>query len=130
MMKDVVSAGSPDGRDDGRRIRQTRKVADADAVSSKKLEAEEILECTRQTLAPFARVNAGEIDSVDEDTAAGRFVHLRKQLHQRRLAGAVLADYRDDGSGRKQKIDVIQDEPIGPGIRKRQMLEPDAFLEA
>ena len=66
-----------------------------------KLEPEEILECARQARPPLVGRHARQRRLVDEDRARRRLVHLGEQLDQRRLAGAVLADDRDDRAGRQ-----------------------------
>ena len=67
---------------------------------------------------------------VDEDRARRRLVHLRQQLDQRRLAGAVLADDRDDRAGRQRQRHVVEhDARSVPGIRERHVLEADAVAQ-
>ena len=109
---------------------EPRQIADADGVPGAELEAEEVLEGAGEPRAPVDGGNAREVGSIDEDAAARRLVHLRQQLDQRRLAGAVLADDRDHRAGRQIEIDVVEHEPLGAGIRKRDVIEADALGQA
>ena len=56
---------------------------------------------------PLRLAGAREADrlAVQDDLAGGRLVHAGDQLHERRLAGAVVADERDDLTG----IDIERD---------------------
>ncbi len=69
----------------------------------------EILEHRRD--AEFQRpAGAGDVDgpALEEDLPGRRLVDARKHLDQRRLAGAVVADQRDDLAGMDIKLDVRQ----------------------
>ena len=96
---DIVGARAPDRGDDRRLVVQARHVADADGVAGAELEAEEILKRAGEAVAPLVGAHARELGAVDEDPAAARFVELREQLHQRGLAGPVLADEREPRAG-------------------------------
>ena len=65
---------------------------------ARRLEAQEVLEgAARAGAARPSMSSVGEVGAVDEMRAVGRAVHAGQQLHQRGLAGAVVAD---DGDGR------------------------------
>src|SRR5205814_4127631 len=64
---DVPGAGAIDGGDNSGLVIHAGHVAEADGVAGAKFEAEEILERTRQTLAPLVGRHAGERRLVDED---------------------------------------------------------------
>src|SRR5678816_1214596 len=74
-------------------------IANPDGLPREELEPEEILERTRHSLAPTVRRHPPQRRVVHEDLAVAGVVHLREQLHERRLAGAVLADDRDHQAG-------------------------------
>ena len=87
------------------------EVADADAAAGEVLEAEEVLEGARQPLAPRGRRDARRGRAPSTVTRPdGRVVEAAQQLHERRLAGAVLADEGDDGAGRQREVDVVEHE--------------------
>ena len=100
-----------DGRDDRGLVVQARHVAEADRLAGAELEAEEILERAGQPRAPLVGRHARERRVVHEDRARRRLVHLREQLDQRRLAGAVLADDGDDRAGGQRQRHVVEHEP-------------------
>ena len=58
--------------------------------------------------------------AVEADTAGIRSVHAGDDLHQRRFAGAVVADQPDDFAATHRKIDAMQDvhgaEALGDAI--------------
>ena len=61
---------------------------------------------------------------------ARRLVHLRQQLHERGLAGAVLADDRDDRARpADRRFTSSSTSAIGAGIRERDVIEADAARE-
>ena len=126
---DVVGAGAADGRHDRGLVVQPRHVADAHGVAGPELEAEEVLERARQPRAPLVRGHAGQLDAVHQDPAGGRLVELGEELHQRRLAGAVLADDGDDRAGGQLEIHIVQHQALGAGIGERDVLEADAVSE-
>ena len=51
--------------------------------------------------------------AVDVDGAGVGLVHAVQRLHQRRLAGAVLADDRVDGAGADVEVDVVVGDHAG-----------------
>ena len=127
---DVVGAGALDGRDDGRLVVQARHVAEADGLARAELEAEEVLERAGQARPPLVGGHAGERRVVDEDRARRRLVHLRQQLDQRRLAGAVLADDGDDRAGRQRQRHVVEHQARRARVGERHVLEADAAASA
>ena len=91
----------PTAASDRRLVVVARLVAEPDAVLGAELEPEEVLERAGQPGPPPVGRHAGQVDAVDEDAAARRLVELGEQLHERGLAGAVLADDRDHRAGRQ-----------------------------
>ena len=89
---------SPDGSHRGEVV-HPHDIAEPDGLPGQEFEAEEILEGAGQPRAPLRRRQAGQRDVIDEDLARRRFVQLREQLDERRLAGTVLADQRHDRAG-------------------------------
>src|SRR5947207_601026 len=75
-----------------------------------KFEPEEILERAGEPCTPLVSRHARERRVVDRDRSGRRLVHLREQLDERRLAGAVLADDRDHRSRRQCHRHVVQHE--------------------
>ena len=100
---DVVGAGPTDGRDHSGFVVDTNHVAKADRLARAKLETEEVLKRPGQAAAPLVRRHARQRRVVHEYAARRRLVHLREQLDQRRLAGAVLADDGHDRAGRQRQ---------------------------
>ena len=112
--------------DDRRLVVQARHVAEADGVARAELEAEEVLERAGQPRAPLVGRHARQRRVVDEDRARRRLVHLRQQLDQRRLAGAVLADDGDDRAGGQRQRHVVEHEARRARVGERHVLEADA----
>ena len=126
---DILCTCPTDGGVGGSTIVDAREIAYTDGRLGCELETREVLERARQSLAPEGGVDLGEIDTVDEDAPDGRRVHAREQLHQRRLAGAVLADNGDHRSGWQQQVDSVQDQLLRTRIPERDALEPNAVVQ-
>src|ERR1700689_5896047 len=95
MRDHVVGAGAIDGGNDGGLVVEPRDVAETDRVARLKFEAEKILERARDVLAPIVNANPREVHSIYKyATLVGR-IEPSQQLHQRTLAGAVLAEDRN-----------------------------------
>ena len=77
------------------------------------LEPEEVLERAGEARPPLLGGHAREVDAVDRDRARRRLVEAAQQLHERRLARAVLADDRDHRAGGEVEVDVVEHEPVG-----------------
>ncbi len=115
--------------DYGRLIVEPRHIADADGMARLKLEAEEILERAGEALAPVVGGNARQIHAVDQDAALRRLIQATQQFHQRALAGAVLADDRNDGAGVQLEVDVVEHFASGARIRERHVVETNAAAQ-
>ena len=50
----------------------------------------------------------GDVDAVEQDRARGRLVDPGELVEERRLAGAVRADQRDDRAARDREVDVVR----------------------
>ena len=108
---DVVGAGAldrrqrPPARRPGAARRRGRPSARARNSKRKKS-----WNAPASRVAPLVGRHARQRRVVDEDRARRRLVHLREQLDERRLAGAVLADDRDDRAGRQRQRHVVEHE--------------------
>ena len=125
----VVGAGAADRRQHGGLVVDARHVAEADRLPRAELEAEEVLERARQARPPLVGRHAGERRVVHENAPRRRLVHLREQLHERRLAGAVLADDGDHGAGRQRQRHIVEHQARRAGIGERHVIEADAARE-
>ena len=76
--------------------------------------------------APFGGGHARERRVINLDRARRRLVHLRQQLHQRRLARAVFADDGDHRAFRQGDGHVVEHEARRAGIGERHAIEADA----
>ena len=101
------------------------QVADADGLAGEELEAGEVLEAGGDPRAPLVERKAPKVDAVEHDRAGRRLVEPAQELHERRLAGAVLAHDRDRRTGRQFEIDALEDLSLGAGIREAEVVEPD-----
>ena len=73
-------------------VLDARRVADADVLGRDELVPDEVLEHAADPLAQLARVHVAQVHAAVEDLPLGRIVKAHEELHERRLAGAVLAD--------------------------------------
>ena len=101
-----------------------------DALPGAQLEAEEVLVRAGQAVPPLVGGHAGQLGAVDEDPPVGRLVELRQQLHERGLAGAVLADDGHHRAGGQVERHVLEHEPVGARVGERHVLERDAVARA
>ena len=86
-----------------------RRTCWRDVVAQRQLEADEILEHGGESRPPGCEIELAEIDAVDLDGAGLRVVKPAQELGQRGLAGAVLADDGERGSGGNGEIEMIED---------------------
>ena len=128
LLDDVARAGPLDGRRHRRRVVEPRQVADADGVARPELEPEEVLKRAGEPRTPRIRRHARELDAVDQDAPAGRLIQAAQELHQRRLAGAVLPHDGDHRARLEMQVHVVEHEALGAGIGEGHVLEADAFL--
>ena len=100
----VVGAGARDRGRDRRLVVEPRHVAEADGVPRPELEAEEILERAGQPRPPLvgAACAPAACRRRGSRPEVGSYI-FAEQLDERGLAGAVLADDRDDGAGRQRR---------------------------
>ena len=128
---DVVGPGRPDGGDDGRLVVDARHVADARRCGGRGTRTGRSPGTRRRAAAPVVRAACGQsgAPSTRMRPDVGSY-SLHEQLHERRLAGAVLADDGDDRAGRQREVDVVEHEALGAGIGERHVLEADAVGEA
>ena len=69
--------------------------------ASRQVVADEVLEDHTDVAAKAIEVVVAQLVAIQQDPAFVRVVQPRQQLDQRRLAGAVLADERDDFARRE-----------------------------
>ena len=129
-LDDVVGSGPADGSRPPRRgrragpARRDRRVSRARSSNRKK-----------SWKAPASRTRHSGTDMEARSTPstsirpASGCVHPGEQLDQRGLAGAVLADDRDDRAGRQVERHVVEHEPVGAGVAEGHVVEPDAAGE-
>src|SRR3954451_7228216 len=86
------------------------QIAQTHGLPRAKFKSVEILKCTRQFRAPFVRADPRQRHIVDENRPGRWLVHLGEELDERGLAGAVLANDRDDRTGRQFERDVVEDQ--------------------
>ena len=123
----VLGAGTFHRCGNGGRFVHARRVAQADRAAGRKLEAEEVLERAGEPFAPLHRGNTREVFAIDENAPGGGFVHLGQELHQRRLASAVLAHQRHHRARRQFQIDVLEHERLRTRIGEGNAVQRDAF---
>ena len=75
-----------------------------------------------------ARVVEGDGLAVDEDLALVVLVQPVEDVHQRRLAGAVLAEQGVDLAGLDRQVDVLVGDDPGEALRDPAELEPHRVL--
>ena len=63
--------------------------------------------------------------AVDRDAPGLHVVEARDERGERRLAGAGVADQRDDAPGLELEVDVVQDGPLRV-VAERDVVEDDA----
>src|SRR4051794_40308984 len=100
-----------------------RDVPHAYGLARRQLEAEEVLESPAQPLAPRVRCHPSELPLVYEDAPGVRLIEPGQELHEGRLAGAVLADDRDHGASGQREGDVLENAPRRGGIGERDVVE-------
>ncbi len=127
---DVAGVGPIEGCLDGRLIVDERQVADADRLPGDELEAGEVLETRGDSLPPARRGDAGQVGAVGPDHARRGLVEAAEQLHERALAGAVLADDGHGRAGRQAQVDARQHDSVGARVAEGHVLETDAVGEA
>ena len=126
-----VRAALLHGALDSRHLLEVLDAADADVLAELQLVLVEVLEHDAEPREQVGAIPGAEILAVEEDAALGRLVEARDELHQRRLAGAVLSDERDALPARDEEIDVAKDPLVVlllTGIAEAHVLEADALL--
>ena len=130
MLDDVVGTAAIDRGRHRRHVVHARHVADAHGVARHELEPEEILKRARDARPPEIRRHARSSPPSTKNPPAGRLIQPAQELHQRRLAGAILAHDRDHRAGLEMQVHVIEHEAVGAGIGERHVLEADALFQS
>ena len=84
-----------------------------------------VLEHAGQPMAPWRRVEPGQVPAVDAEPSASGLVHPAEQFDQGRLAGAVRAHDGERTPGRDDQVQVVQDVAGAARIGERHPLEAD-----
>ena len=71
------------------------------------------------------QVVLAQVVTVEQDAAFVRIVEAREQLHERRLAGAVLADQREHLAGMQREVQVAHRPALGARIAEADILEDE-----
>ncbi len=127
--EDIVGGCPVDGVDELRIRRLRADVAGTDRPTGQELESREILEPCRQVLPPGLDAEGSDVDAVGEDPACCGLVHPREELHQRRLARAVLADDCHCRPGWEHQVDVSKHRSGGTWIGETDAVETDPVTE-
>ncbi|KAG0771304.1 hypothetical protein G6F22_016594 [Rhizopus arrhizus] len=89
----------------------------------------EVLEDHPEIGAQVVQVVVAQVAAIEQDAALVRFVQPRQQLHQRGLAGTVLADQGQHFIGVKLEIQVAHRPLLGIGIAETDVLEHEALTD-
>ena len=89
--------------------------SDGDVVAGRQVVADEVLEDHADVAAKAVEVVVAQVVAIEQNPAFVRVVQPRQQLDQRRLAGAILADERDDFAAAKGEGQM----PHRPALRAR-----------
>ena len=126
----VVRSGPLDGRDHRGLVVEAGHIADAHGMARPELEPEEILKRAGEPRPPFVGAHAREVDAIHQDATAGRLVQPAQELHERGLAGAVLADDGDHRAGLQIQADIVEHAALRARIGEGHVLEADALRRA
>ena len=99
-----------------------RDPADRDVVAGAEVVADEILEDDAHVAAQRVEIVFAQVVAIEQDAAFVRIVEPGQKLHQRGLAGAVLADQREHLAGAQREAEMAHRPSLGAGIA-----EPDVF---
>jgi hypothetical protein len=88
--------------------------------------AHEVLEDDADIGAQREEIVFPQVVAIEQDPAFVRIVEAREQLDERGLAGAVLADQREDLSGPKLEIQPADRPALGAGIAESDVFESEA----
>jgi hypothetical protein len=138
-----MSCRCPDDRETGDEVVRahcTRRTLDlrvgcvwppvGDVVANRAREQERLLRYDPELPAEGAEIERAQVGAVDLHLAAGRIVEASNELHDRRLAGAGLADQRDTLARRDLEIHACERlTRRGTGIGEVHTAERDAALE-
>ena len=91
--------------------------------------AHEVLEDDAHAAAQLLEVVFAEVVAVEQDAALVRVVEPGQQLHQRRLAGAVLADQRHHLARLQGEAEMADRPALGAGIDEADILEHEAVAD-
>ena len=108
-------------------------LSDRDIVAGAEIVADEILEDDAHVSAQRIEIVFAQVVAIEQDAAFVRIVEAGEKLHERRLAGAVLADQREHLAGVQREAEMAYRPSLGAGIAKSDVLEykapPDRLRE-
>ncbi len=85
----------------------------------------DLLGYRRHRLLPGRRVDTRQVDTVDGDASGSGVAQLGQELHQSRLAGAVVADHGQRGPHRDGEIESDQHVAVAARVGEAHVLEAD-----
>ncbi len=93
-----------------------RNSSDADVQARCQIVVDEILENDPDLFVQLLHVVIAQVHSIQQNHAGSRIVQAGQQLHERRLALAILADQCDVFAWRDAEIQILQHQAIGSWI--------------
>ena len=105
-------------------IRPTR-----DVVGSAEIVADEILEDDAHVSAQRTEIVLAQIVAIEQDATFVGIVQAGEELHERRLAGAVLTNQGDNLAGMQREAEMAYRPSLGAGIPEADVLEYEAPLD-
>ena len=116
------------GGDDARAVVARLDPAHGDVVRRRQVIAHEVLEDDADVRAQRDEVVLAQVVAVEQDAALVGVVEAREQLHERRLAGAVLADQRQHfARAQRRSSGARTAQRSAPGIAEADVLEREAL---
>ncbi len=119
----VARLASLQGGEHGCLVVDALQVAHPHRLAEDELEADEVLEAGRHVAPPLVDVDPAQVDVLDGDPALGGRVAAEEQLHQRGLAGTVLAHDGHDRTWSQPQVDVDQHVGVRARLAKAHPLE-------
>ena len=114
---------------DARTILARLDAADRDVLGGRERVAHEVLEDHADVRAQLAEIVFAQVMAIEQDAAFVRVVEAREQFHQRRLAGAVLADQCQHFAGVERERKLAHGPMLGAGITEADVLENESLAD-
>ena len=97
--------------------------------AAREIVADEILEDDAHVAAQRIEIVVAQVVAVEQDAAFVGIVEAGEQLHQRRLAGAVLAHQRQHLAGIQREAEIADRPSLGAGIPEADILEDEPLAD-